>query len=100
MCGSHMLGRFDVLEITVAEVVYAAAVLEKMSELYGLFPESGAWSPKELRAELPYIEDIEKQQRARRQVIADVEDLVDAGQDLVDALYAALSKWELTAVEE
>lgn len=88
------------LEITVAEVVYAAAVLEKMSELYGLFPESGAWSPKELRAELPYIEDIEKQQRARKQVIADMEDGVDAGQDLLYALYAALSKWELTAVEE
>lgn len=88
------------VEVTVAEVVYAAAVLEKMSELYGLFPESGAWSPKELRAELPYIEDIEKQQRARKQVIADMEDGVDAGQDLVDALYAALSKWELTAVEE
>ena len=33
------------VEVTVAEVVYAAAVLEKMSELYGLFPESGAWSP-------------------------------------------------------
>jgi len=88
------------VEVTVAEVVYAAAVLEKMSELYGLFPESGAWSPKELRSELPYIEDIEKQQRARRQVIADVEDSVDAGEDLVDAIFGALSKWKLTAVEE
>lgn len=88
------------VEVTVAEVVYAAAVLEKMSTLYGLFPESGEWSPKDLRAELPYIEDIEKQQRARKQVIADMEDGVDAGQDLVDALSEALSKWELTAVEE
>lgn len=87
------------MRLLLPRLCHAAAVLEKMSELYGLFPESGAWSPKELRAELPYIEDIEKQQRARKQVIADMEDGVDAGQDLVDAL-GALSKWELTAVEE
>jgi len=94
-----MLGRFDVLEITVAEVVYAAAVLEKMSELYGHGLDA-EWSPSDLRTELPYIEDIEKQQRARKQVIADMEDAVNAGQDLVDALSVALSRWELTAVEE
>lgn len=85
--------------VTVDEVEKAASVLERVSEIYGLQPQFGEWSAADLRAELPYLRELEVQQRELEVIAKKVENAVFTGLDVVDAVKKVLSDYEVRSNE-
>lgn len=87
--------------VTVDEVVAAAAVLEKMSKIYGIpEPHLGEWCASDLRGEITYVEDLEQQARIRRKIAVEVEEKIFAGLDVLDAVTTVLAGYEVAPNEE
>ena len=87
--------------ITTAEVIAAALTLEKMSKLYEYAnPELGEWTASDLRGEIPFIDDLEVQQKARLAIALQVVDKVYAGLDVQDAVTTVLARYEISALDE
>lgn len=84
------------VNLTAAEVIAAAEVLEKVSRLYEYSdPSLGEWSAADLRAELQHISAHAHQFALRQEIAKAVEDKVIAGERVGDAVRIVLIDFEI-----
>lgn len=82
--------------ITVEEVLAAADVLEKISELYSLYkPSMAEWCADDLRGEIEHIREFSEQLEKKQQVALMVEDKVLCGLPVGEAVVQSLEKFHL-----
>lgn len=82
--------------VTVDDVLRAADVIERVSQIYDLAPaEHGEWSASDLRNEIPALEAHFAHENMTQRICDEVMELIMAGAKVENALKSVLGEYEL-----